>query len=112
MDLHYGPKFVTNFMSKESFQDPFACGLSTQTWFHNGNNFSINDCCSIRANFHFVISSSSSCSTLLKAISVTYVIVILRCMLGYTNDQQLYCKCPLVTLGIQVHLLLYGHEYV
>ena len=42
--------------------------------------------------------------------SVTYPI--LRHMLGYTNDQQLHHCCYFMTLGVQVHLLIYLHEYV
>ena len=35
---------------------------------------------------------------------------ILRCMLGYTNDQRLHYHCHLMTLGIQVCLLISWHE--
>jgi hypothetical protein len=40
--------------------------------------------------------------------SVTYPI--LRCMLCYTNDQQLHHKFHLMTLGVQVCLLISWHE--
>ena len=36
--------------------------------------------------------------------SVTYSI--LKCTLGYINDQQLHHMCHLITLGIQVRLLI------
>ena len=36
----------------------------------------------------------------------------LRHMLGYTNDQQLHAECHLMTLGVQVHLLIYWHKCV
>ena len=42
--------------------------------------------------------------------SVTYLI--LRRMLGYTNDQQIDHYCHLMTLGIQVHLPISWHVYV
>ena len=41
---------------------------------------------------------------------VTYMV--LRCKLGYTADQQLHRECHLITFGIQVHLLIYWHDYV
>jgi hypothetical protein len=45
------------------------------------------------------------------AISITYPI--LRHMLGYTNDhQQRNQSCHLMTLGIQMHLQIFWHEYV
>ena len=40
--------------------------------------------------------------------SVTYPI--LRRMLGYIDDDQLYLKCHLMTLGVQMRLP--WHEYV
>ena len=33
-------------------------------------------------------------------------------VLGYTNDQQLHHQCHLMTLGAQVCLLIFWHEYV
>lgn len=43
--------------------------------------------------------------------SVTYPIS--RCILYYTNDQQLQHNCPLMTLGVQqLRLLISWHEYV
>ena len=55
--------------------------------------------------YHTVMAFSVTC-----VISVTCPI--LRCVLGYTNGQQLHHKCHLMTLGVQVHLLIYWHEYV
>ena len=37
---------------------------------------------------------------------------ILRHILCYTNDQQLHHQCHLMILSIQVHFLIYWHEYV
>ena len=33
-------------------------------------------------------------------------------MLGYKNDQQPHYWCHLMTLGVQVRLLIFWHEYV
>ena len=41
--------------------------------------------------------------------SVTYLI--LRRMLGYTNDQQLHHQCHLMTIGVQVRLLISCYDY-
>ena len=45
----------------------------------------------------------------LLIVSLTRV---LRCILGYTNGQQLHHKCRPMTLDVQVRLLIYRHEYV
>ena len=42
--------------------------------------------------------------------SATYPKV--RCMIGYTNDQQLHHYFHLMTLDIQMHLLTSWHEHV
>jgi hypothetical protein len=42
--------------------------------------------------------------------SVTYPI--LKCVLGYIDDEQLPHKYHLVALGVHVHLLISWHQYV
>ena len=59
-------------------------------------------------NVHFL--KEIKIPTTFMVCSVTYPIW--RCMLGYTDDQQLHHYCHLTTLDIQVHLLIYWHDYV
>jgi hypothetical protein len=48
----------------------------------------------------------SMCKSQRHRNSVTYTI--LRCMLYYTNDQQVHHSYHLMTLGVQVHILIFG----
>ena len=53
--------------------------------------------------------SSYSTSYIPTMLFMVFSVPILRRMLDYTNDQQPHHYDHLMTLGIQVHLLIYWH---
>ena len=92
----------------------------------------MNKCLRVDSNSHgyfdsvnkrwWIASMKASMATLRKrsttsfmVLSVTCIIVslylVLRHMVGYTNDQQLQHLCHLITLGVHVLLLIPWHEY-